>query len=78
MHMYMTKVISLSDEAYSTLKKMKRNGDSFSKVILRMAKTEERTSLAAFAGKWATEDIDEVFEAIMKERKAGVTREAKV
>jgi predicted CopG family antitoxin len=41
MHMHMsltmTKVISLSNEAYLTLKNMKKKGESFSDVVLRVA-----------------------------------------
>ncbi|MEM2913954.1 MAG: antitoxin VapB family protein [Candidatus Bathyarchaeia archaeon] len=33
---YMTRVISLSEEAYKALKKLKRNDESFSDVIIRL------------------------------------------
>ncbi len=46
----MTKVISLSDEAYTTLKSMKKQGESFSKVVNRIAST--KTDIMEFAGKW--------------------------
>ncbi|MBO3755272.1 MAG: antitoxin VapB family protein [Candidatus Brockarchaeota archaeon] len=74
----MTKVISLSDEAYKRLKKAKRGKESFSDVILRLIKGEERVSLTTFAGRWKGEDIDEVFKEIGKGRKASVAREVKI
>lgn len=40
----MTKTISLSEDAYNTLKKLKLQGESFSDTILRLIKTKARLS----------------------------------
>jgi predicted CopG family antitoxin len=72
MHMHialsMTKVISLSKEAYETLKGMKKPGESFSDVVLRVAQPKKKKSLLEFSGKWHGNDIDEVFAQIEKDR----------
>jgi Uncharacterized conserved protein len=64
----MTKVISLSNEAYQTLKESKKPGESFSDVVLRVMKPKKKKSLLEFSGKWAGDDIDEVFAQIEKDR----------
>lgn len=40
----MTKTISLSNKAYETLKEMKLHNESFSEVILKLAKTNGKLS----------------------------------
>ncbi|TET90664.1 MAG: hypothetical protein E3J35_06190 [Methanomassiliicoccales archaeon] len=40
----MTKTISLSEDAYNTLKKLKLWGESFSDTILRLVKTKAKLS----------------------------------
>ena len=78
MHMhivlFMTKVISLSNEAYQTLKKLKNSGESFSDVVLRVAGERKKKSLLEFSGKWAGDDIDEVFLQVKKDREQSVSR----
>jgi predicted CopG family antitoxin len=64
----MTKVISLSEKAYQTLKGMKKPGESFSDVVLRVAQPKKKKSLLEFAGKWHGDDIDEVFAQVEKDR----------
>ena len=64
----MTKVISLSNEAYQTLKESKKPGESFSDVVLRIAKKKKKKSLLEFSGKWVGDDADEVLAQIMKDR----------
>jgi predicted CopG family antitoxin len=64
----MTKVISLSNEAYQTLKDSKKPGESFSDVVLRIAKKKKKKSLLEFSGKWVGDDADEVLAQIMKDR----------
>ena len=56
----MTKVISLSEKAYQTLKGMKKTGESFSDVVLRVADKEKKRSIMEFAGCWKGDDVDEV------------------
>ena len=74
----MTKVISLSEEAYKVLKRLKEEGESFSDVVMRMTKAAEPKSLLGFAGKWQGTDIEMVFEKVMAEREASKGRELKI
>lgn len=71
----MTKVISLSEKAYQTLKGMKRPGESFSDVVLRVAKDEKKKSLLEFSGKWVGDDIEQVFSEIKKQREQSTPRQ---
>ena len=70
----MTKIISLSDEAYQILKDSKRSGESFSDVVLRTLKQEKKKSLLEFSGKWVGDDADEVIAQIMKDREQPASR----
>jgi predicted CopG family antitoxin len=70
----MTKVISLSNEAYQTLKDSKKPGESFSDVVLRVLKPKKKKSLLEFSGKWVGDDADEVLAEIMKDRERSATR----
>jgi predicted CopG family antitoxin len=78
MHMHivllMTKVVSLSNEAYQTLKQLKKSGESFSDVVLRVAGERKKKSLLEFSGKWAGDDIDEVFLQVKKDREQSASR----
>jgi predicted CopG family antitoxin len=71
----MTKVISLSERAYGILSRLKRKKESFSDVIIRIGEKAEPRPLTDFAGKWAGDDIDEIFETIRVEREAARSRE---
>ncbi len=65
----MTKVVSLSDEAYRELEKLKKEGDSFSDVVLDLTKKEKKP-LSYFFGKWADkESLDWLEKSIEKTRK---------
>lgn len=74
----MTKVISLSEKAYGTLKKLKRGDESFSDVVLRLSEEEKRESILRFSGAWKGDDIDDVFETVMKERKRVTSRKIEI
>lgn len=82
MHMYivfaMTKVISLSEKAYETLKGMKKSGESFSDVVIRVASKERKKSILEFAGTWKGDDADEVLAQIMKDRDRVKPREFEI
>ncbi len=82
MHMHivlaMTKVISLSEKAYQTLKGMKKTGESFSDVVLRVADKEKKRSIMEFAGCWKGDDADEVLAEIMKDRENVKSREFEI
>ncbi|MCJ7470837.1 antitoxin VapB family protein [Candidatus Bathyarchaeota archaeon] len=71
----MTKVISLSEKAYTTLKGMKKSGESFSDVVLRVAGERNKKSILEFAGTWKGNDIDEVFSIVLKDREQAKSRE---
>jgi len=70
----MTKVISLSNEAYQTLKDSKKPGESFSDVVLRVLKPKKKKSLLEFSGKWVGGDAEEVLAEIMKDRERSASR----
>jgi predicted CopG family antitoxin len=70
----MTKVISLSNEAYETLKKQKKSGESFSDVVLRLVSEKKKKSLLEFSGKWAGDDVDAVFLQVKKDREKSTSR----
>jgi predicted CopG family antitoxin len=74
----MTKIVSLSEKAYESLKKLKRDGESFSDVVARLTKDEGSASLLPFAGKWVGNDLDLVFERIAEDRRKSASREAKL
>jgi len=75
----MTKVISLSDDAYANLQKLKGAKESFSEVVNRLTAKEKR-SLAEFAGKWSgpKDELDQLAKKIRDEREAAKGREAKL
>ncbi len=70
----MTKIISLFERAYVTLKKLKRPNKSFSDLVLRMAGQDDTKSILQFAGAWKGSDIDGVFSQIMKDREGSASR----
>lgn len=74
----MTKVISLSEIAYATLKKLKRPKESFSDLVLRMAGPKDRKSILEFAGIWKGSDIEEVFSQITKDRERSTSRRIEI
>jgi predicted CopG family antitoxin len=80
MHMHivlsMTKVISLSNEAYLTLKQLKKTGESFSDVVLRVAGERKKKPLIEFSGTWVGDDIDSVFLQVKKDREQSASRNA--
>jgi predicted CopG family antitoxin len=53
------KTISLSDEAYEKLASLKREGESFTDVILRLCSKASRKPLASFAGSWVMSEEEE-------------------
>ncbi len=57
----MARVISISDDAYELLRSLKREGESFSEVIRRLAK---KTSISNFSGVLSREAAEEIEKAI--------------
>jgi len=74
----MTKVVSLSNSAYRTLKRLERPNESFSDLVLRMAGERKKRSLLEFAGAWKGKDIDAVFLQVMKDREGTSSRRVEV
>lgn len=69
----MTKIISLSDEAYERLKRIKGNR-SFTKVVLDLTEGRKRSPLD-FAGMWRDKpEMDEIFKQILEERHKRIDR----
>ena len=68
MHAYMTKVISISDDAYDALKKLKAQR-SFSQVIIEIALEKSKRNIMEFAGTLSDKEGDEMKERIYEERK---------
>ena len=74
----MTKVISLSDEAYSTLKNLKNGKESFSQVVIRISFNERKKPIMSFAGKWkGNEKWEDIYKGIKEVTKKSKFREAK-
>lgn len=66
---YMTKVISLSDEAYNDLKSLKGNEKSFSDVVRELAYKAKRKKIMELAGAWKdAPEMDAIFKKIFEER----------
>lgn len=67
-YIFMTKVISLSDDAYKELEKLKKEGESFSDIVLELTKKEKKP-LSYFFGKMSKEDADTMEKSIKEMRK---------
>lgn len=66
----MSRLVSLSDKAYSTLLGMKGGKESFSDVVLKLAEKKEKKSILKYAGKWSGDkkELDRIYEEILKRR----------
>lgn len=73
----MTKVISLSNEAYEKIKSVKQQGESFSDVVLKLVKKVKKKPLSDFLGKWAgpETEIEDIKKILEEGRKKFKTRE---
>ncbi len=73
----MTRVISLSDEAYNRLKAAKNAGESFSVVVNRTFPLQKK-SLLDLWGKWpgGKEELDRIEKVLRAERKSVKLRPA--
>ena len=72
----MSKLVSLSDVAYATLKKMKNGEESFSKVVLRLSGQTTKGAISDCYGTWhgSKEEADRIFKQIEEDRKASRMR----
>ena len=67
----MTKIISLSDDAYEMLSNLKEEGESFSEVVRKLAKDRKKYDFMDFAGvlKEEREEWKNISKEITKNRK---------
>lgn len=72
MYINMTKIISISDEAYGELKKLK-NGKSFTEIIIELSKTKKR-DIMDFVGILTKEEGEVILKEIKNKRKEGSRR----
>ncbi|MBI2147956.1 antitoxin VapB family protein [Candidatus Woesearchaeota archaeon] len=72
----MTKVISISDDVYEDLMKIKGDNESFSKLFRKFAAQEKKKPLLSFFGKWPgkKEELDAIKKELEIDRKAFKTR----
>ena len=74
----MVKPVSLSNEAYGILSKMKINNESFSDVVLRLAEGKKKTDLTKFFGIWKNRpEWDKIKEILEEDRKKFKVRDVK-
>ena len=75
----MTKVISLSDEAYHDLKSLKGHDKSFSDIVRELARKVKKKKLLDLAGAWSdSPEMDGIFKNIFEERHKTKGRDAKL
>ena len=75
----MTKVISLSDEAYNDLKTLKGKDKSFSDIVIVLANIVKKEKILSLAGAWSeSPEIDAIFKKIFKQRHETKERELKL
>jgi Uncharacterized ACR, COG1753. len=60
----MAKTITISNKAYEALLKEKKEGESFSDVIIRLTSSENKEKLLKFAGIWKDAKIDDVMKEL--------------
>ena len=73
----MTKVISLSNEAYERIKSIKNSGESFSDIVIKLVPRIKKKPLSDFLGKWTgtEKEIGDIKKIIEEGRKKFKTRE---
>ncbi|MFP4112313.1 MAG: antitoxin VapB family protein [Candidatus Woesearchaeota archaeon] len=64
----MTKVISISDDAYDYLKSFKEKDESFSKVIKKMRPIRDRKKLLSLSGALKDESFGREVDKIVRDR----------
>ena len=76
MYIYsMVKIISLADDAYESLKTMKKGGESFSDVVRRVVEKEKGKTFLDLAGAWKEDkEIGNIFKGILEDRKSSRLR----
>ncbi len=74
MHVNAMKTITIKDEVYEELRKLKREGESFSDVIMRLLKRREVDLLAFYGAFSDRETWREIEEEILADRRRTVAR----
>ena len=69
LYVYMTKLISLTDDVYEDLSRKKLPNESFSKTIKRLT-SKKKNIFMDLAGKWpgGNEEAKRIFDEVLKER----------
>lgn len=77
---YMTKVISISDDAYTSLADLKGPGDSFTDVVKTLTEKASKKPISSFSGSWEGDKkkVEKIFKDISKERREAKLREVKL
>ena len=57
---------TISNEAYEALLKEKKEGESFSDVILRLTSGSNKEKILKFAGIWKDTEVDDVMKELEK------------
>ena len=60
----MAKTITISNRAYEAFSKEKREGESFSDVILRLTSSKNKEKIMKFAGIWKDTNLGDVIEEL--------------
>jgi len=64
----MVKLIFLSDEVYNVLRSMKKYNESFSQLIKRKIKNEEKGSVLDLAGSIKDKSFDDAMKLVLSKR----------
>ena len=68
-HNIMARVISISDEVYDLLKSLKREGESFSEVIKRLARKSSISNFSGVLSKDSAEKIEKIINNLNEKTK---------
>ena len=73
----MPKVISLSNKSYSKIKAIKKSGELFSDVVIKLVNKTKKKPLIGFFGKWpgSNEEAENIKKILEKGRKKFKTKE---
>ncbi len=76
----MTKVISLSDAAYEEMRLLKKSGESFSDVVIKLVEKTRHRPLMDFFGRWpgTKKELTEIKKTLEHDRKKFKTRDINV
>lgn len=68
-HMHMAKNVALSEKAYSEMLKIKKSGESFSEVVLRLMRNREKADWRDSIGALKNDkDAERIYKNILAER----------